>query len=120
MTLIPARYGFSVWTNTTFRKTITLLTGGQGSPARDLTGYTASMAITDEDTHTLHYTLSTAGSSIVLGGVAGTIMLYLSAATISTFTWTTPAVYELVITDTGGSGDSDALIQGPFRILLPT
>ena len=65
----------------------------------DLTGYTANLQIRPyTGSPTLYYDAS---SDIVLGGVAGTIVLTILSADTSTFTWFN-AVYSLLLTDPTG------------------
>lgn len=119
MTLLPARQTLSIWLGTTFRKSITVLTGAVGSAPVDLTGYSATMEIFSH-TGTVLYTLSTTNSQITLGGGAGTIALYIPNTDTATFSGWGGAVYELTITDTGGNGDEEALLWGPLRLLGPS
>lgn len=71
-------------------------------PPVNLTGFTARMQIrsTLEDT-TVLVSLTTENGGIILGGVAGTIALLLTAAATAAFTFSN-AVYDLEIIDAGG------------------
>lgn len=95
--LNPAKKDFEIWKGATFDKTLTLYTGATTStPAWDLTGYTASLDIKDQD-GTVLLSLTTSNSRIVLGGTAGTIRLVIDATTTGALTWTRGA-YDLALT----------------------
>lgn len=114
MTVIPDKFSFTLWRGTTFRETMTLY-ASDGVTPRDLTGYTASMSIEDPSNGcALLFLLSTGNSRIVLGGIAGTIELFISAADTD-FVWD-QGVYELTITGPGPTDDTDALLFGAFHI----
>lgn len=85
----------------------------------DLTGYSGKMQIKSDytdNTPTTYLTLSSSlqpdGTGIVMGGVSGTIGIYISAATSSTLTFS-EAIYDLEITS--GSFVT-RLIQGPVFV----
>lgn len=120
MTLIPDKYTISIWAGTTYRRTITALSGGQGSAPRDLTGYAATLKMTPASGTPSVYTLSTSNSQITLNGVQGLLTLYIPATDTATFTTWGGGSYQLVITASNGAGDSDALLYGPVRILSPS
>lgn len=115
MSLLPAKFTLSAWEGATWRKTIVVLTGGSGSSPRDLTGYSAIMHIRTGASNTIVYTLSTANGQITLGGLAGTIALYIPAADTLAFPWSS-GIYDLNITAPGGAGDTDALLWGVYVI----
>lgn len=105
------------WEGSTFRKTITVLTGGPGSAPRNFTGFTALMLLRAAPDATPVYTLSTTNNQIVLGGTTGTVSLYIPAADTLTFdTLGEGLLYELTVTDAGGTGDIESLLWGPFSV----
>lgn len=115
---LPAKFTFLAWAGGTFRKRLTLLQGDDDSAPRDITGCTAVMTIRVAPRGTVLFTLNTTGSGITLGGAAGTIDLYISATdTLSFDGWASPsAIYDLSITDTSTSGDTEPLLWGVFRV----
>ena len=97
----------------TFRQRVTWQTGTP-AVAVNLTGYTARMQIRDQAGATaLYIELNTTNGGIVLGGVTGTIDLYISAANTAAFTWTT-ANYDIDLT--APSGDVTRLFMGSITI----
>lgn len=94
---LPGTLNLSVYRAATFDLPITWK-DGDGTPI-NLTGYTADMWIAQGQTRLIQ--LSTANGRIVLGGVAGTIRLTISA----TDTASLPAgngSYDLLLTSGGG------------------
>lgn len=81
--------------------------------AYDLTGWTAKMEIRTAAGGTLLQTLQTSDSTIVLGGVAGTIRLVVGSAVTVLWTWAS-GVYDLELTDT--TTEKTRLIQGNFVV----
>lgn len=115
MSLLPAKFDFTIWKGATFRKQLVLRTGGPDSPLRNLTGYTSELVIRPEAEGAALLTLTTANGKIILGGVNGTIDLVIDAATTAAITWPS-GVYDLTITAPGGSGETDALLYGGFKV----
>ena len=77
----------------------------------DLTGYTASLQIR---AYPLSPTiLYDASSDLVLGGIAGTIVLTIPASATETFTWWT-GVYDLLLTS--AQGVSTRFIAGNVNV----
>lgn len=114
MSLEPARKDFTVWRGATFHTRLQLLTGDTGSPAQDLTGYSASCSLRDpEDTTIILMTLTNVNGGVVLGGAAGTVDIIIDDAVTTTITWPT-ALYELFLTDAGG--DTDIFLHGTFKV----
>lgn len=106
MSLLPAKASFSAWKGATFRKSFTLYTGADTStPVRDLTNHTATCIIYDAEDAVLH------NVQVTLGGVAGTIDLYISDENTAAFTWQS-GTFELLLTD--ASGDVDPILFGTF------
>ena len=108
MSLEPAKTTLPIWKGATFRKRITLY-DPNGEP-RDLTGYTGLLEIRDEPEGAVLISMTDVNGRVVFGGVAGTIDLFLDAATTGALTWDT-AVYDFTITAPNG-GDTDALLWG--------
>lgn len=92
MTVAPATINFQLYQYASFSEQ-TLLQDDAGAPI-DLTGYTAFMQIRRErDDTTPLYTLTTADSTIILGGAAGTIAFAIPSSD------TTPATAALLDPD---------------------
>lgn len=91
-----AKVSLSINQGATYRKTFTYKAGPENAPvAVDLTGYTARMQLREsQESADVLVELNTENGGIALGGIAGTIALYLSAAATAAFTWT-GAVYDL-------------------------
>lgn len=115
MSLDPARHNFTIYKGATFRKRVTLLTGGTGSSARDLTNYSASLVIRKSPSDPTIYLTLTESSGLTLGGVAGTIDIVISAATTGALTWQS-GTYHLYIT-APSAGDTDAILWGAFKVV---
>lgn len=97
----------------TFRKVLTWKAGTPAVPV-DLTGCTARMQMRGEITDAAPLvTLTTENNGIVLGGVAGTIILQITATATAAFVWTT-SVYDLEIQFP--SGDVRRLVYGPVSV----
>lgn len=97
----------------TFRKRMTWKTGTP-KVAVDLTGCTAVMQIREEvDSAAVLVELNTTDGGITLGGVNGTIDLYISDEDTAAFTWES-GVYDLEITFT--NGDVLRKIQGSASV----
>jgi hypothetical protein len=100
----------------TFRRRLTWLTGSPATPV-DLTGWTARMQIrsTVESAAVLHE-LTTENGGITLGGIAGTIDLYISATATAAFAWPSAAVYDLELVAPGVGGDVYRLVGGSVTL----
>ena len=97
----------------TFRKTLTWKTG---TPAAlvNLTGYTARLQVRDKVTSdTALLSLTTENDGIILGGAAGTIALYVSAADTSAIAWK-KGVYDLEMI--APNGDVRRLVAGSVEV----
>lgn len=80
----------------TFRKKLTWKAGSPAVPV-DLTGCTARMQIRAEISADVPLaTLTTENGGITLGGVSGTVELFMDDAKTSAFSWT-EAVYDLEV-----------------------
>jgi hypothetical protein len=113
MSLDPAKVNFHIWKGATFRKVLTLFESGEGSPAQDLSGYTANLEIKDKIEGTTLLSLTTVNGGILLGGASGTITLVIDANATALLTWQ-HGVYDLVIT--APSGNADVLLYGNFAV----
>lgn len=81
----------------------------------DLTGYSARMQIRSEiESVGFLAELTTENGGIALGGVAGTIELYISDEDTAAMTAQKGAVYDLELEDSGG--DVTRLIKGKIEI----
>lgn len=96
--------------NETFSRVFTWKSGGTEV---NLTGYTAKLQVRRKTGDTVILTFTTADSSIVLGGTAGTITLALAAASTTSLSAIT-AKYDLILTS--GSGTITRLLEGDFII----
>lgn len=103
-------YDLVIEAGSTFRRKLTWkdVTGA----AVDLTGYTARLEIRDRPgVEPAWATLTSSNGGIVLGGLLGTIALYIPAATTSTFT-KVQGQYDLELTAPGVGGDTTRLLEG--------
>lgn len=114
MSLQPAEKNFTIWKGATFRTRLQLLTGDTGSPAQDLTGYTADCKITDPLNPAITLLeLTDVNAGIILGGTAGTIDIVIDEAVTAALTWK-GGRYQLFITSP--AGDTDILLYGAFKV----
>lgn len=108
----PAKLNFTIYQGATFRKRLTWK-APDGTPI-DLTGCTARMQVRPEvESPTVLLELTTANGCITLGGVAGTIELFVSDEASTLFTWTAGA-WDLEIEFPGG--DVRRLAQGSISV----
>lgn len=115
MPAAPARYDdFALWQGSVFDVTLTYK--ADGVTATNLTGYQARMKIRSfsDDAELVSLTSSPA-AGITLGGMAGTIRLYISALVTATYTWLS-GVYDLELIPPSGEADAFKLLHG--RIIL--
>ena len=97
----------------TFQKTLTWKAGTPAVPV-NLTGCTARMHIREEVASADPFiSLTTENGGITLGGVAGTIVLYISPTATAAFTWLT-GVYDLEIVFS--PTDVRRLVYGPVTV----
>lgn len=86
-----------------------------GDPV-DLTGYTAELQVRlKKDSASALVTMKSSDSTIVLGGVLGTIKLVQTAAQTRLYTFTS-AVWDIELTAPGGK--VTRLLEGPFLVSL--
>ena len=109
----PAKLKLTIYQGATFRKRLTWSVGTPAVPV-DLTGCTARMQVRPEvESPMVLLELTTANGGIALGGVAGTIELYVSDDASTLFTWTA-GVWDLEIEFPGG--DVRRLAQGSIGV----
>ncbi len=98
----------------TFRKRLLWSAGDPALPV-DLTGWTARMQLRSAvNSPTVIHELTTANGGIALGGVAGTIDLYISEAITAALL--ADGVYDLELVAPGG--DVTRLLKGMFKVSL--
>jgi len=103
---------FIIEQGATFQQTLTLKDSSDA--VINLTGYTAEMDLRkNQDDSNEVITLTTANSRITMGGVAGTIILTISA-TDSAALSVGDGVYDLEITDSNGK--VDRIMEGTYSI----
>lgn len=111
MSVLPGKLNYIVWRDSTFRESF-ILRDSTSSPT-DLTGYEAIMEIKDGNCIVL-FTLSTTNGRITLGGVTGTVDLFISAA--DTDFDLDAMTYEFSIIGPGPTDDRDFLLYGDFLV----
>ena len=110
---MAAKYKITIYQGETFSKVFTWKTGDPKNPV-DLTGYTARMQIRKKyGSATTLLSLTTENGGIVLGGVTGTITLFISATDASSIDWTS-GVYDLELVSAGGI--VKRLLQGTIKV----
>ena len=103
----------SIEQGATFRWNAVLKSGSPALPV-NLTGYTARMQIRSEITSTIVLvSLTTANGGITLGGVLGTVSLYITDSATAAITWTN-GVYDLELVAPGG--DVTRLLTGSVSV----
>lgn len=103
---------FIIEQGATFQQTLTLKDSSDA--VINLTGYTAEMDLRkNQDDSNEVITLTTGNSRITMGGVAGTIILTISA-TDSAALSVGDGVYDLEITDSNGK--VDRIMEGTYSI----
>ena len=109
----PAKIKLTIYQGATFRKRLTWKAKKTGTPI-DLTGCTARMQVREEiESPTALLSLTTESGGIVLGGVAGTIELFISDEASAAFTWLS-GVWDLEIEF--ASGEVRRLVQGTVSV----
>lgn len=110
----PAKRKLTIYQGATFRKRLTWKGPLPVQMPIDLTGCTARMQVRHEvESPTVLLELTTANGGITLGGVAGTIELFVSDDASTLFTWTAGA-WDLEIEFPGG--DVHRLAQGSISV----
>ena len=109
-----AKLKFTIYQGATFRKRLTWKGPLPAQTPIDLTGCAARMQVRPEvESSTVLLELTTANGGITLGGVAGTIELFISDDASTLFTWTA-GVWDLEIEFPGG--DVRRLAQGSISV----
>lgn len=104
----PAKLKFTIYQGATFRKRLTWR-APDGTPI-DLSGCTARMQVRAEvESPTVLLSLTTENGGLTLGGVAGTVELYVSDEDTGTITWDA-GVWDLEVVHP--SGEVTRLAQG--------
>lgn len=113
MSIQPAHRNLSITRGATFRQRYTLLSGQtkQSATPKDLTNFTGEFKVMRGTTTLLTLT---DGSGLTLGGVEGTIDLYLSNTDTSNLTWSA-ATYTLAIID-GSNSDKNFILYGSIQV----
>lgn len=107
-------YNFLIEQGSTFDKTLTVYVDSDMSTPLDLTGYSGELVVKDSRPGTTTYlTFSTADSSMVLGGAAGTVRL-LATDEVTALLDFDRGVYDLELEDSGGA--VTRLLQGYFTL----
>lgn len=114
MALYPDHHVFRVWRGATFRVTVTVYEDDDREDLRDLSNYTASMVIRDEPEGDALLTLNTSNGGIALGGVAGTVTLFIDESDTEDLAWS-EGHYDLLLTAPSG-GDTDGLLYGKVLV----
>lgn len=110
----PAKLKFTIYQGATFRKRLTWTGPAPTRTPIDLTGCTARMQVRpDIESATVLVELNTTNGGIALGGMAGTIELFVSDDASTLFTWTA-GVWDLEIEFPGG--DVRRLAQGSISV----
>lgn len=112
MSLVPARYNFTVYQGATFYKRLTLQVDGVIQP---VAGYTVSIPIkTGPDGTTLLTLDNVTNGGVTLEAEPGTIDLFILSNVTESLTWRT-GYYELFITDL--TPKTDILLSGGFKVI---
>lgn len=110
--MTPANYDITIYQGATLRLSFVWKTG-EPATAVDLTGYTARMHIREYlDAPTTLIELTTTNGRITLGGVAGTIDLFIAATDTTTMAWDA-GVYDLELVN---GTDVVRFMQGTVRV----
>lgn len=110
----PAKLKLTIYQGATFRKRLTWKGPLPAQTPIDLTGCTARMQVRPEvESSTVLLELTTANGGITLGGVAGTIELFVSDDDSAAFTWQSGS-WDLEIEFPGG--DVRRLAQGTVNV----
>lgn len=112
--MAPLKLSLTVYQGATFRRVITWSAGTPAVPV-SLVGCTARMQVREKlDAPAVLLELTTENGRIVLGGLAGTVTLVLTAAETEALTWRS-GVYDLEIEFP--SGDVRRLLAGTVRVV---
>ena len=98
----PAKLKLTIYQGATFRKRLTWTGPAPTRTPIDLTGCTARMQVRPEiESAAVLLSLTTENGGITLGGVAGTVELFVSDDASTAFTWLS-GVWDLEIEHPGG------------------
>ena len=113
----PAKLKFTIYQGATFRKRLTWKGPLPAQTPIDLTGCAARMQVRPEvESSTVLLELTTANGGITLGGVAGTIELYVGATATAAINWE-GGVFDLEIIHPGALPDDVTRIaQGTVSV----
>ena len=110
----PAKTKLTIYQGATFRKRLTWTGPAPTRTPIDLTGCEARMQVRpDIESATVLVELNTTNGGITLGGVVGTVDLYLTDEASAAFTWTS-GVWDLEITHP--SDEVTRLAYGPVNV----
>lgn len=113
MSLVPARYNFTIYPNATFYKRVFYELEGA---VVDLTECEVWLEIKDEPDGKLLYKFQeNIDEGVTLGGVSGTIDLKMNAGVTGEITWTS-GVYEMFLRDLSIER-TDVLLRGGFKVV---
>lgn len=108
---IPAKRNWKIFQGATFRKLQRWRAGGF---AVDFTGCTARMQVRSEvESPTVLLELTTENGGITLGGIDGTVALYVSATETAAIGWES-GVFDMEIEWPGG--DVSRIVQGSISV----
>ena len=108
----PGRYNFTIYQGATFNPTLTWQDGAGNNV--NLTGYTGALMARDKvESEAPFITLTTENGGITLGGAAGTVALYMSAAATAALD-REQGFYDLKLTS--GAGVVTRLVGGAIAI----
>jgi len=109
-----ATHNYTIEAGATFRRQISYKDAA--GVAIDLTGYTAAMQIRAAITDALPAVdLTDANGGLVLGGALGTVDIYITSIATDALTFTN-GVYDLELTDAGGTGDVTRILEGKVTV----
>lgn len=116
MSLVPAKYNFTIYPGATFYKRVFYELEGA---LVDLTNHKVTLWIKDQIKGTTLIKVDSAKNpeAVKLGGVNGTIDLTLTDKETEELTWT-EGVYELLVTDEGLVPErTDLILRGGFKVV---
>lgn len=116
MSLVPARYNFTILPGATFYKRIFYELEGA---VVDLTEHKVTLILKDEPDGKVLLSLNSAENeaNIKLGGKLGTIDITIADKETSELTWT-QAIYEIFVTDeTLLPHRTDVIVRGAFKVI---
>lgn len=113
--MTPARYALTIRRGSVFRKVFTYKIDGQ--PV-NLTGYggraQVRSAVDSPDPPLVNLTVANGG--VALGGVAGTITLFISAVVTAAYVWHS-GTWDLELVPPAGEAEAFALLEGSVAVV---